>query len=51
MIDNEMIKCIFDTRLTEIVLHVFNLILDKSQSSEIWEIGILYHIVAQLKQK
>ena len=35
MIRNEMIECIIETRFIEIILCVFNLILDKSQLPEI----------------
>ena len=35
MLSNEMIKCIVEIRFIEIILRVFNLILDKSQFPEI----------------
>ena len=44
MISNEMIKCIIETRFIEIILRVFNLILDKSQFPEIWKIGYIVPI-------
>ena len=44
MISNEMVKCIIETRFIEIILHVFNLILDKSQFSEIWKISSIVPI-------
>ena len=48
MISNEMIECIFETRFMEIILHVSNHILDKSQFSEIWKIG---YIVPMFKRE
>ena len=44
MINNEMIKCTIGTRFIEIILHVFNLIFDKSQFPEIWKIGYIVPI-------
>ena len=44
MISNEMIKCIIETRFIKIILHVFNLILDKFLFPEIWKIGYIMPI-------
>ena len=41
MINNEMIKCIVQTKFIEIVLWVFNIILDKSLFPHIWKIGYI----------
>ena len=44
MISNEMIECIIETSFTEIILRVFNLILDKSQFPKIWKMGYIVPI-------
>ena len=44
MISNEIIKCIIETRFVEIILRVFNIILDESQFPEIWKIGYIVPI-------
>ena len=41
MINNEMIKCIVQTKFIEIILWVFNIILDKSLFPHIWKIGYI----------